>query len=63
MVGRIFHSNPKRSNTGKRAGEKMGISIVDLHVSGHADKQAIDMLIARTNPKEIKFVHTDKEVL
>ena len=27
MVGRIFHSNPKRSNTGKRAGEKMGISI------------------------------------
>ena len=41
--------------------EKLGISIVDLHVSGHADKEAIDALIARTNPTEIKFVHTDKE--
>lgn len=41
--------------------EKLGISIVDLHVSGHADKKAIDALIARTNPTEIKFVHTDKE--
>jgi len=27
MVGRIFHSNPTRSNTGKKGGEKMGISI------------------------------------
>ena len=41
--------------------EKLGIRIVDLHVSGHADKEAIEALIARTNPTEIRFVHTDKE--
>lgn len=41
--------------------EKLGIRIVDLHVSGHADKEAIDALIARTNPTEIRFVHTDRE--
>lgn len=41
--------------------EKLGIAVVDLHVSGHADKEAIDALIARTNPSEVKFVHTDRE--
>ena len=34
--------------------------MVDLHTSGHADGGAIEALIERTNPKEIRYVHTEK---
>ena len=40
--------------------QSLGVKIVDLHVSGHADKSAIEAVIKMTNPREIKFVHTDK---
>ena len=40
--------------------QSLGVKIVDLHVSGHADKGAVEAVIKRTNPREIKFVHTDK---
>lgn len=38
----------------------LGIQLVDLHVSGHADLQAIKRLIAKTQPKEIYMVHCEK---
>ena len=38
----------------------LGITVVDLHASGHADNGAIQALIERTHPKEITYVHTDK---
>ena len=41
--------------------EKLNIASIDLHVTGHADANAIEALIKRTNPTEIKFVHTDKK--
>ena len=37
----------------------LGIEVVDLHVSGHADRDAIDALIAHTHPRSIRYVHTD----
>ncbi|WP_304598084.1 MBL fold metallo-hydrolase [Adlercreutzia caecimuris] len=39
--------------------EELGLSIVDLHVSGHADTQTIEALIAVVKPKEIIPVHTE----
>ena len=39
--------------------EKLGIRVVDLHVSGHADKEAIRAIISKTNPTEIRYVHTE----
>ncbi|MBQ9370493.1 MAG: MBL fold metallo-hydrolase [Clostridia bacterium] len=38
----------------------LGVQVVDLHTSGHADGGAIEALIERTNPKEIRYVHTEK---
>lgn len=38
--------------------EDLGVKIVDLHVSGHADKASIDALISRTHPTKTIFVHT-----
>lgn len=39
----------------------LGIKSVDLHVSGHADASAINLMINKTNPDKIEFVHTCKE--
>ena len=41
--------------------KEMGINTVDLHVSGHADLQAIEQIIKKTNPKKIELVHTKEE--
>ncbi|MBE5750074.1 MAG: hypothetical protein E7346_04320 [Clostridiales bacterium] len=40
---------------------EMGVNTVDLHVSGHADLQAIEQIIKKTNPKKIELVHTKEE--
>ena len=39
--------------------EKMGLSVVSLHTSGHADEDAIRKLIKTVNPKEVIPVHTE----
>ncbi len=39
----------------------LGINVVDLHVSGHADIEAVKKVIIRTNPQEVNFVHTSKD--
>ena len=39
----------------------LGIKVVDLHTSGHADIAAIKKLIQSVNPEEIEFVHTEKD--
>ena len=39
--------------------KSLGIEIIDLHVSGHADLLAIKELINRVNPDKIEFVHTE----
>lgn len=41
--------------------ERLGIKVVDLHVSGHADGAAIKALIQMTDPDEIVYVHTNAE--
>lgn len=38
--------------------ESMGLKIITLHTSGHADEKAIKMLIEKTNPTQIIPVHT-----
>lgn len=40
--------------------KRLGIRVICLHVSGHADKQAQKMLIEKTRPKKIITVHSDK---
>lgn len=40
--------------------EDMGLKIITLHISGHADQEAIKKLIDKTNPTEIIPVHTEK---
>ncbi len=37
--------------------EKLNVQIITLHVSGHADKFAIDRLKAKVNPTVIDYVH------
>ncbi len=39
---------------------ELGIDTVNLHVSGHADRQTVARLVAHTNPKEIFIVHSEK---
>lgn len=39
--------------------KKLGIKVVDLHVSGHADIDAIKKIIEKTNPDKVEFVHTE----
>jgi ribonuclease J len=39
--------------------EKLGLEVITLHTSGHADANTIEKLIERTNPKEILPVHTE----
>ena len=39
--------------------EALGLEIVTLHTSGHADSEAIDKLISRINPNAIIPVHTE----
>lgn len=39
--------------------EQLGLRLVTLHTSGHADPAAIEALIAHTNPVEILPVHTE----
>ncbi len=38
---------------------EMGIEVVDLHISGHADKGAIERLIDTLRPKRTIFVHRE----
>jgi ribonuclease J len=38
----------------------LGIKTVDLHVSGHADRQTVGRLIRKTCPKELIMVHCEK---
>ena len=38
--------------------KEMGVKIVDLHVSGHADHTAIKELVRKVNPQKIELVHT-----
>ena len=40
--------------------EDLGMKIVDLHVSGHADLKTVKRLINKTHPKEIYMVHCEK---
>ena len=42
-----------------RACEDMGLKVVELHTSGHADADTIKRLIAHVNPGEIIPVHTE----
>ena len=39
--------------------EGLGLTIVPLHTSGHADSEAIDALIQQVNPQRILPVHTE----
>lgn len=39
--------------------EALGLRIIDLHTSGHADAQTIERLIAKTQPEEVIPVHTE----
>lgn len=39
--------------------EKMGLKIVTLHTSGHADEGAIKQLVETVNPKEVIPIHTE----
>jgi mRNA degradation ribonuclease J1/J2 len=39
--------------------EEMGLSIATAHVSGHADSNAIETLVQRTNPAVIMPIHTE----
>lgn len=41
--------------------EKMGLTVVTLHTSGHADAATIKRLIDRVNPKQIVPIHTENE--
>lgn len=40
---------------------ELGIEVIDLHVSGHADKATRKMLVDRVNPDNIISVHREKE--
>lgn len=42
-----------------KACEEMGLRIISLHTSGHADAEAIQRLLDRVNPSEIIPVHTE----
>lgn len=42
-----------------KACEEMGLKIITLHTSGHADAEAIQQLIDAVKPKEIIPVHTE----
>ena len=39
--------------------EELGLEIIDLHTSGHADSDAIAALIERVKPREIIPIHTE----
>lgn len=39
--------------------QDLGLEIVSLHTSGHADSKTISRLIVHTNPKEIIPIHTE----
>ena len=43
--------------------EKLGIEIIDLHVSGHADKWAQKMLVDRVKPQMVITVHKECKTL
>ena len=38
---------------------ELGLKVITLHTSGHADAKAIEQLIAKTNPTEILPIHTE----
>lgn len=38
--------------------EKLGLEIVTLHTSGHADYESIKKLVSTVNPDEIIPIHT-----
>lgn len=37
----------------------LGVYIIDLHASGHADKETIDKLISTVSPKQVIYVHKE----
>ncbi len=39
--------------------KELGLEIVTLHTSGHADKEAIKQLVNKVNPKKLVPVHTE----
>ena len=39
--------------------QNLGLKIVNLHTSGHADYESIKRLVERVNPKELIPVHTE----
>ena len=39
--------------------EKLGLRVVTLHTSGHADEDTIKKLIETVNPKELIPIHTE----
>ena len=41
--------------------ENDGLNVIDMHTSGHADKQSIKKLMYSVSPKEIIYVHTNKK--
>lgn len=42
-----------------KACEEMGLKIISLHTSGHADAEAVQQLIDAVKPKEIIPMHTE----
>lgn len=38
---------------------KLGLKIIDIHTSGHADPETIDLLISKLSPKKIEPIHTE----
>ena len=40
---------------------KMGVEVIDLHISGHASKNAQELLIKNIKPKNTIFVHKKGE--
>ena len=49
----------ERLNTFIREIQKMNIDIINLHTSGHANKQAFKMLDIITKPNKVVVIHTD----
>lgn len=39
----------------------LAVGMVELHVSGHADMDAVKKVIECTNPDDVSFVHTNKD--
>ncbi len=60
LVYSMWSGYKKDCQTFLREMETLGIRIIDLHISGHADIMAINRLVERVNPKKICMVHTER---